>query len=459
MLTLDSKKLWEDSLSFIQNEISHATFATWFKNTSIGRCDDEVVELLVPNAFVRDWLSNKYHKSILRALRKNLENIRSVEYTIKRDSKRDGQERETPVLPGELRTNQQLELQDLYINKEDNLNPRYLFENFVVGPFNELAHAAAQAVIKNPGISYNPLYIYGGTGVGKTHLIQSVGNYFKKLDPNKKIHYLPSEKYVIELVEAVKNNKTNIFKEKYRKYDVIIMDDVQFVAGKEKTQEELFHLFNILYDNNKQIIFSSDKPPKQISGLEDRLKSRFEGGMIADIATPDYESRLAILKAKLINNPQIELAEEITEYIASVIQNNIRELEGILNVILIQTQVKKRGLTLAETKLLIKNSIKPQKNISINDVIRIISGFYNIDERELYEKTRKKEVVKPRQIVMYLLREDFNSSYPYIGQKLGGRDHTTVIHAYEKIKRDIKVDTLLSQEIEQIKGLLYGERV
>ena len=233
------------------------------------------------------------------------------------------------------------------------------------------------------------------------------------------------------------------------------MDDIQFLSGKEKTQEEVFHLFNTLYDNNKQIIFSSDKAPKQIPGIEERLKSRFEGGMIADISAPEYESRLAILKAKATQH-NMATPEEVIEYVASVVQNNIRELEGVLNLVAIQTQLKKRDLTIGEVKILIKNNIKPQKAISINDVIKTIANFYNIDERELYQKTRKKEVVKPRQIVMYLLREDFNTSYPYIGQKLGGRDHTTVIHAYEKIKGDLLRDNLLSQELEQIKTLLYG---
>ena len=234
------------------------------------------------------------------------------------------------------------------------------------------------------------------------------------------------------------------------------MDDIQFLSQKEKTQEELFHLFNTLYDNNKQIVFSSDKAPKYIPGIEERLKSRFEGGMMADISVPEYESRLTILNEKMrINN--ISLPEEVIEYIASVVQNNIRELEGVFNSVVCQTQLKKRNLSLPEVKILIKNSIKPPKSITINDVIKTIANFYNIEETELYEKTRKKEVVKPRQVVMYILREDFNTSYPYIGQKMGGRDHTTVIHAYEKIKRDLAVDSVLAQELEQIKTLLYGE--
>lgn len=452
-MTIDHRKLWEDTLSHIEIDVSKANFVTWFKNTCIHKLDSGIVYLAVPNTFVRDWLQNKYHSVILRSLRENMESVRGVEYIIHKSS--------TGIEP--LRTENiqshvsggQLELNELYIDKEDNLNPKYTFETFIVGAFNELAYAASQAVIKNPGISYNPLFIYGGTGLGKTHLIQAIGNHFKKVDKNKKVYYLSAEKFTIECVDAIRNSKAHIFKEKYRKYDVLVMDDIQFLSGKEKTQEEVFHLFNTLYDNNKQIIFSSDKAPKHIMGIEERLKSRFEGGMIADISSPEYESRLAILRSKT-RAQTLSIPEEIIEYVASVVQNNIRELEGVLNLVLIQSGLKKRDLTINEVKLLIKNNIKPQKTISINDVIKTIANFYNIEERELYQKTRKKEVVKPRQVVMYLLREDFHTSYPYIGQKMGGRDHTTVIHAYEKIKGDLTRDNLLTQELEQIKGLLYG---
>ncbi len=451
-MLVDHKKLWETTLAHIELGVSKANFVTWFKNTAIHKLDNGVVYIAVPNTFVRDWLQNKFHSMILKTLRENMEGVRAVEYSIHKHSPTP--EGERPEAPTST-ISHQLEIGELYVDREDNLNPKYTFDSFVVGAFNELAFAAAQAVMKNPGISYNPLFVYGGTGLGKTHLIQAVGNHFKRLDKNKKIHYLSAEKFELEYVEAVRNNKRHLFKEKYRKYDVLILDDIQFLSGKDKTQEEVFHLFNTLYDNNKQIIFSSDKAPKQITGIEDRLKSRFEGGMIADISSPEYESRLAILKSKS-KESELNPPDEVLEYIASVVQNNIRELEGILNLCIVQSQLKKREITMTEIKQLIKNSVRPQKTISINDVIKIIAGFYNIDERELYQKTRKKEVVKPRQVVMYILREDFNTSYPYIGQKLGGRDHTTVIHAYDKIKNDLQRDSLLSQEIEQIKTLLYS---
>ena len=447
---MDNKELWDSALAEIETSVSKANFGTWFRNTSILKQEGGTVYLGVPNAFVKDWLYDKYHLSVLKALRNNAEYIKQIEYIItKGDRVKFEEQLSKPIF------RDQLELTELYVNKDDNLNPKYIFDNFIVGPFNEMAYAAGQAIIKSPGVVYNPLYIYGGTGLGKTHITQAIGNSIKRLHPNKKVYYITSEKFVIEVVSAIQNNKANIFKEKYRKYDVFIMDDIQFIANKDKSQEELFHLFNSLYDQNKQIIFSSDKIPKYIPNLEERLRSRFEGGMMVDIAPPDYESRLAVLKSK-IKNSDFTPPDEVIEYVASVIKGNIRELEGALNSIVCQCQLKNRNLNLIEVKNLIKNTIKPQKTISIKDVLKIIAGFYNIEERVLCEKTRRKEVVKPRQIIMYILREDFNISYPYIGQKLGGRDHTTVMHAYEKIKREIKQNNLVTQEIEQIRLLLYN---
>lgn len=450
----DTKQLWDKVLAEIETSLSKANFSTWFKNTFIAKFDDGTIYVSVPNAFVKDWLSNKYHKNILKSLRDNSPLVRNLEYIITKPDDLNRQNRpEKVIIP--TNTNN-LGLNDLYINKDSNLNPKYTFDNFIVGPFNEVAYAAIQSVSKNPGTSYNPLFIYGSTGLGKTHLIQASGNYIKKVNENKKIYYLTSETFSIDYVNAVHQGKINLFKEKYRKYDVVIMDDIQFLSKREKTQEELFHLFNHFYDNNKQIIFSADKPPKMIDNIDARLRSRFEGGMIVDISKPDYESRLAILKEK-VNQMDLKPSDDVLEYVALMVQDSIREMEGVLTSIIYQSQLKKKVLTLNDVKNLIKNNIKPQKTVSIKDVMKIVSDYYNIEEKSLYEKTRRKEVVKPRQVIMYLLREDFNTSYPYIGQKLGGRDHTTVIHAYEKIKSDIKRDSLLNQDIEQIRSMLYNE--
>lgn len=450
-MLLDHKTLWDNALGEIELEVSRANFGTWFRNTKIVKEDNGIIQLGVPNAFVKDWLFKKYHKSILRSLRALLPEVRAIEYTIIKIDERDNR---APTPAAEPITGPQLNLNELYTNREDNLNPKYIFESFIVGPFNELAHAASQAVIKRLGQVYNPLFIYGGTGLGKTHLIQAVGNYVKKTNAQKRAFYITSEQFTVEYVNAMQNNKGNLFKEKHRRYDVFIMDDVQFLSKKERTQEELFHLFNYLYDSGRQIIFSSDKSPKYIPDLEERLRSRFEGGMMVDIGKPDYESRLAILRNKARQQSQFSLPAATLEYAAEVIQDNIRELEGCLNAIVCQTQLKNHQLSLPEVKELIKNNIKPKKILSIKEVAEIVSNFYNINEKNLYEKTRKKEVVKPRQVIMYLLREDFSISYPYIGQKLGGRDHTTVIHAYEKIKNEIKASERLQHEVEQIRNLL-----
>jgi chromosomal replication initiator protein len=452
---LDNKKLWENALSEIELSISKANFGTWFKNTHIIKNEDGVIHLAVPNAFVRDWLANKYHKFILKALREMEDGVRSIEYTISRSDENEAKSKAKSNIQKNDLVNNDLGLKDLYINKESNLNPKYDFSTFIVGSFNDVAYAAGQAVIKSPGTVHNPLFIYGGTGLGKTHLLQAVGNQIKKNNPSKSVYYISSENFIVELINNIQNNKGNNFKEKFRKYDLLIIDDVQFFSNKEHSQEELFHLFNHYYDNNKQIIFSSDKPPKFIPNLEERLRSRFEGGIIIDISKPDYESRLAILRNKN-KTLEIKVPDEILEYLASVIQDSIRELEGSLNSIICQSQAKNKEITLQEVKGIIKNNIKPQKTLSIKDVLSVVANYYNIEEKILYEKTRRKEVVKPRQIIMYILREDFNTSYPYIGQKLGGRDHTTVIHAYEKIKKDIKTNTLLNQELEQIRSLLYN---
>ena len=450
-LMINNAQLWEKTLFELEGELSRANFSTWFKNTAILKQDDGVVIVGVPNEFVKDWLQNKFHKTILRSLRNLSENIRGIEYAVCKIEEPKIEKKSVD----QIKTAQgaELPLNDLYINKEDGLNPRYTFESFVIGPFNELAHAAAQAVIKKPGIMYNPLFIYGSTGHGKTHLIQAIGNHIKTTNPNKKVYYMTSEQFGQDCMNALQNQKMNVFKEKYRKYDVLIVDDIQFFSDKQKFQEELFHLFNTLYDNNKQIIFSSDKHPYFITGLEERLKSRLSAGMTVDIPPPDKESRIAIITAKATQH-NIVLSGEIVDYLAHTINGNIRDLEGAVNAMICQAELKNREVSMLDARNYIKNNVKPKKTVSVKDVVRIVSDFYSIKEDSIYEKTRHKEVIKPRQIIMYILREDFNISYPSIGQKLGGRDHTTVIHSCEKIKVDIKNDQSLLEEIGQIRNMI-----
>ncbi len=444
---MDSKTLWDTVLVKIELEVTKATFSTWFKETYILKIDTGTVFLAVPNTFVKDWFTKKFHKNILQNLRVVLEGIRAVEYVIAPiNKKKEDFVTEVPA------PNKELPLNALYISPEDNLNPRYTFETFVVGPFNELAYAAAQAILKKP-VAYNPLFFYGNTGLGKTHLMQAVGNHIKLHHKDKRVHYVTSERFTIDYINSVQANKVHNFKEKYRKYDTFIMDDIQFLSNKEKTQEELFHLFNYMYDSNKQIIFSSDVHPNYLQNLEDRLKSRFMAGMIIDISPLDTESKIAMLQTKSkLNN--FNLIPEIAYYVASIVHGSIRELEGVLNAIICQTQLKGRDLSLTEVKQLTKDSTKPQKSISVKDVVRAVSAFYNIDEESIYNKTRRQEVVKPRQLTMYILREDFNISFPSIGQKLGNRDHTTVMHSCEKIKNELKLNSELINELNQIRTLI-----
>ena len=442
---VDVKQLWDDALVHIELSITPANFKTWFRDTYIISLEDGTVTLGVPSVFVRDWLKDKFQPLVLKTLREINAHVRNIEYTVVQRSSRKHESSKTQTV------NAALPLDEYYINKSDNLNPKYIFETFVVGPFNQLAHTAAKAVVEKPGIVYNPLFIYGKTGHGKTHLIQAVGNQLKKT--GKKVFYVTSERFTIDLINAIQKGTANNFKDRYRQYDVLIMDDVQFLAKKEKTQEELFHLFNAMHDNNKQIVFSSDIHPSLLSGMEERLQSRFAQGMIIDIPAPDSESRGAILKAKAAQN-SIMLTDEVVDYLGETIEGNIRELEGALNTIMCQSQLLGRVLSLEEVKTLIKNSTRPKKSLAVTDVVEKIARYFDVDPSSIYEKTRRKEVVKPRQLIMYILREDFHVSYPAIGQKLGGRDHTTVIHSCEKIKRTLPDDQELEEEVSQIRALL-----
>ncbi len=448
--TTTNRELWQNALVQVELGTSEASFRTWFRNTDIANRDGGTVHVAVPSKIVKEWLLEKHHKLILRALRSLDDTIRTVEYVVHRSQ--PAVERKPVKQPAE---NASFDLQSLYIDKRDNLNPRYTFETFVVGPFNELAHAAAKAVLERPGLTYNPLFIYGQTGHGKTHLIQAIGNYFKKAHANKKVLYVTSERFAVDYINAVRNQQGNNFKDQYRQYDVLIMDDIQFIANTEKTQEELFHLFNAMRDNNKQIVFSSDKHPLLLPGLQDRLKGRFQAGMIAEIPEPDVESRIAIIKAK-IETHGFSIPDDIIQYIAENVRGNIRELEGVLNMIVCKSQLKGKAISLADVRALIKHNVKPNKGVSVDEVVRRIAQYYDIAEKSIYEKTRKKEVVKPRQIIMYILREEFSVSYPSIGEKLGGRDHTTVIHSCEKIKEEIKTNASLEQELDHIRALIHA---
>lgn len=445
------KELWEFVLTQVELSISAANFNTWFRNSFIVKLDENgVIYIGVPSQFYKDWYLKKFHSLLLKIVREVSYEFRNIEYLIVKDEHRKiPKENKNQNARGAM----ELPLEEFYINKSDNLNPRYTFDTFVIGSFNNLAYSAAQAALARPGITYNPLFIYGDTGRGKTHLIQAIGNQFKKQYQGRKVFYLTSEKFAVDYTDSVQAGTANRFKDKYRQYDLLIMDDVQFLSKKDKTQEELFHLFNALHDTNKQIIFSSDRSPAAIPDIAERLKGRLASGMAVDISEPDTESRMAIVQKKAASHG-IMLSDEVIEFVATSMSGSIRELEGMVNSIICHAQVKGFAPDIAEVRQSLRSFTRPQKNISVKNIVDKVAEYYGIDEESIYEKTRRREVVRPRQVIMYLLREDFNISYPTIGTKLGGRDHTTVIHSCEKIKREIVVDSELAKEIQNIRTLL-----
>ncbi len=444
---MTKEELWQSVLAQIQLNTSQANFATWFKNTNIETQKEHKVVVSVSNSFVKEWLENKYHKDIIKILHNLDSQIKEVEYSVGKTPKTSS--RKDPIFIEE--ETDQLEFQEFKINKETNLNPKYIFDNFVVGPFNELPHAAATAVSESPGLVYNPLFVYGGVGLGKTHILQAVGNEVIKNFPKKKVKYLSSEKFTSEVVGSIKNQTIDELKKKYQGIDVLIIDDIQFLAGREKTQEEFFHVFNVLYEKNKQIIISSDRPPKAISSLVERLRSRFEGGMIADISSPDYETRLAILKTKA-NEKNYDFPDKIYEFLASSVKRNIRELEGALNRLIVYQKVNNKQPDIETAKSLLKNLLSsPRQIVTPKKIIQMVAEFYDLKEKDLLTSSRKKEIVRPRQIAMYLLREELKNSFPFIGRKFNGKDHTTAIHSYKKIVKEVKDNKKLEEEIELIK--------
>jgi chromosomal replication initiator protein len=453
---MTNEQLWQATLGELELCISKANFITWFKNTSIASKQDGQIVISVPNGFTKEWLKNKYHKEILKAIQNICPEVSNIEYKVGQTNEKTPN-KEKPAIREEEAGD--AESRPLPARSKDNiLNPNYTFDTFVVGPNNELAYAACVSVGRKPGQSYNPLFIYGGVGLGKTHLLQSIGNEVLHNDPNKKIKYASSEKFTNELIEAISGRNTKSFKSIYRDIDVLIIDDIQFLAGKEKTQEEFFHTFNTLYEDGKQIVLSSDRPPKAIAALEERLRSRFEGGMIADIGFPDYEIRYAILKAKS-REKKFDIPEESLNYIALHIQKNIRELQGALNRVIAVCELDGSYPDVKKTAAILSNIVSQpiKKATTPKDIIKNVAEFYEVEYGDLTAKSRKKEYVKPRQIAMYLMRKEIKSSFPSIGQWLGGRDHTTAMHAFDKVTREIEGDKLVEQEINLIIEKIYSD--
>ncbi len=451
---MNNGELWQSVLAQMQLHISKANFSTWFQNTEISSKDNEKITISVPNAFSKEWLSNKYYKLMLKTMHDMDSTIKELEFVINPQASKKSSSVE--MVEVEKMDAEQLKFEEFKINKDTNLNPKYTFENFVVGSFNELAYAAGLAVSENPGHSYNPLFIYGGVGLGKTHLIQSIGNKIANDVKRRKVKYISSEKLVSGIVTAIRTNSMDQFKASLAPIDVLIIDDVQFISGKTKTQEEFFHVFNSLYEKNKQIILSSDRQPNAIPELEERLRSRLSGGMTIDVSLPDYETRLVILKSKL-QEKNLKLPEDILEYIASNVKKNVRELEGALNSLLIYHKINNNIPNLEMAKKLLKSFIfSPFDVANYKKIIESVAKFYNMDEKHLFHETRRKEIVRPRQIAMFLLRKELKYSFPAIARKFGGKDHTTVIYAYKKILKEVEENSKLTEEVNLIKQRVYS---
>jgi chromosomal replication initiator protein len=471
---MNNAELWQAALGEIELSISKANFSTWFKNTTILSNENSKVIIGVPNGFAKEWLENKYNTYIFRALRNFQDDIKEISCVIYSNEQAPGSEMkkmDSVVSVSEQQLSQELNQGHNFVKRptqyvqpqqavgayENNINARYTFENFIIGENNELARAACYAVSQNLGKIYNPLFIYGGVGLGKTHLLQSIGNEVLANDPSRRIKYITSERFANELIDSIRNQTVNDFKSAYQAIDLLIIDDVQFLAGKEKTQNEFFHIFNALYQINKQIVISSDRPPKAIATLEDRLRSRFEGGMIADIGKPDIETRIAILKTKSAEN-NFYMDEEAIRFIAENVKNNIRELEGALNRIIAACEFNKKLPTLKFVQQALSEIISSgkKKGVQPQNVIEAISQYYNISTKELIEKGRKKEIAYARHIAMYLMRSELSVSYPSIGAQFGGRDHTTALHAYEKINKEIETDEKVREDIAILRERIYA---
>ncbi len=452
---MNNEELWQTVLAQIQFSISRANFATWFKNTKIFSKKNGEVLVLVENSFTKEWLDKKYSSLILKILRSLDSEIKNISFLINDHKKQFSETKNLDIsINKEIADSYSLPLK-LEVDTKTNLNPCYTFDNFIVGGFNQMAQAASYAISEKPGILYNPLFIYGGVGLGKTHLLQATGNRLKELFPEKRIKYIPCEKFVADIIEAIMQQKIDVFKKEFNNIDILITDDIQFFTGKEKSQEQFFYIFNLLQQGQKQIIISSDASPKAIAGLEERLRSRLEGGMMVDIGIPDLETRMAILKAKA-NEKNIEFKKEILEYIALNIRSNIRELEGALNKIIFFKRIHNKIPDLETTKQLLRNLFNPPKRkVNFKKIIKTVCDFYDLKEEEFLSTTRRKEIVKPRQIAMYLLREESKESFPSIGRRFKGKDHTTVIYSWSKIDKEIKESEELLSEINLIRQKFY----
>lgn len=453
MSTYDLAEIWIKFTDKFKESVNEKVFDVWIKPIMPLEVTDTYYKVAVQNSFFKKVLEEKYASAIEGILASIIgKDIRLIIDTI-------GEADEKPVIP-EIKT-EAVPMRPLFKgdkdddNDESNLNPKYVFENYVMGNSNRFAYAAALAVADNPATTYNPLFLYGGVGLGKTHLMHAIGNRIKQNDPSMKVLYISSENFTNEIINSIYNKNTEAFRKKYRNIDCLIIDDIQFLKGKEQTQVEFFHTFNDLKDSNKQIIISSDRMPKEIETLEDRMRSRFEQGLIADIQPPDLETRIAILRQKAFND-NIEIPNDVLTLLATSITSNIREIEGVYTKLVAQSSLMNIPITLESTKKLLDQmgNIVQVKQITFNSITQAVAEYYHIKVDELFNKKRTQNIAYPRQIAMFLCRELADMSYPRIGELFGGRDHTTVIHAYEKISNKSKTDDKLQKDLNNLKETL-----
>lgn len=466
---MNDEQLWKAALGQLELRVSQGNFLAWFRGTKIRERQGGTIIVETINPFTYEWLSKKYHTSILGVLQSLDTTIEAVHFTVQsltsqprvlKKSSRIVAHKTRPLatpVPARAPTMVRVGQATTTMVAKTNLNPNYTFDTFVIGPSNEIAHAACRAVADKPGVVYNPLFIYGGVGLGKTHLMQAVGNAVLKTNPATRVVYVSSEKFINEFVQSIGDRTMQQFRKQYREVDVLILDDVQFLAGKNKTKEELFHTFNTLHSQNKQVILSSDRPPSAIPTIEERLSSRLAGGMIADIQAPDYETRLAIVTEKA-GTRAIQIDDDALAFIAKNIQRNVRELEGALIKVGAHYDLTHQRITLEYTKKILEGILEQPhpRTVDVAKILEVVRAHYNISLDDLCGKCRKQEIVRPRQIAMYLLRQENNISFPSIGNYFGGRDHTTAMHACEKITKLLERDEELAQEINFIRERLYA---
>jgi len=436
-------EIWQSAQQEIKNQIGLATYETWFSPIVAKVRDGDVLTLEMPDEFFKDWVVDHYLKLIQKALGNT--SAKSVQIKFDINPKIAEKITSTGLAPDNVSVASKNKPQ-----QSTSLNPRFSFDSFVVGPSNRFAHAASLAIVESPAKAYNPFFIWGGVGLGKTHLMQAIAHELTRKNHNIKVCYITSERFTNELIGAIQHRLTSNFRKKYRAIDVILIDDIHFIAGKESTQEEFFHTFNDLYDRHKQIIISSDRPPKEIAKLEERLVSRFHWGLITDIQPPDFETRVAILKKKIEREP-VDVAEDVIFYIAQQITANIRELEGALIRVVAYSLLEEKPISLDMAKEVLGNMVsESQKNITVDLIQRRVADRFNLSLQDLRTKKRNKNIVLPRQIAMYLARELTNFSLPEIGVFFGGKDHTTILHAWKKIKHIRNDDTALNNAINSL---------